>query len=656
MCGLTGFYTNSNNRTRTDLHAVAGAMARTLQHRGPDAQGLWQDPDSHVVLAHRRLSILDLSAEGAQPMLSPSGRYVIAYNGELYNYQSLQKELEAAGVKFKGRSDTEVFLAGIDHWGLNQSLQKINGMFAFVLWDRKTRQIHLVRDRLGKKPLYIGWAGNTLVFGSELKALRAHPDFKPELDPQALSLYLQHGWLNAPFCIYKNVQALLPGHRMSIDTESFQIGAALTPLMEPYWQPLDVAQNALAARQDTLSANAAIDGFSEILERCVSERMVSDVPLGAFLSGGIDSSAVTALMQANASRPVKTYTIGFEDKGFDEAQHARAIAAHLGTDHHELYLTGADARNTIAALPEIYDEPFADISSIPTYLVSTFARKSVTVALSGDGGDEMLGGYERHLRAPQIWKTMQVIPAPVRRAMEEILRRIPAHYLGKLRRNSPQFGTKLHKAAGIFALGSQEEIYDRLISAWDVPPVSGAHGASGFLNADAALPPGLSFAEKMMLWDTISYLPGDILTKVDRASMAVSLEVRAPLLDRRIFEYVWSLPESFKIRPRGANGLSSPQGKWLLREVLARHVPREMFERPKQGFSIPLGAWLRGPLREWAENLLQESSLQETGLLDVQAIRRVWLAHLNGQGSHETALWNVLMFQAWHARWLCVKK
>lgn len=652
MCGLTGFYASQNDRPRAELHTLGGTMAQTLSHRGPDAGGVWQDPEHEIVLAHRRLAIIDLSAEGAQPMLSASERYVIVYNGEFYNYRDLQGELEDAGVTFRGQSDTEVFLAAVDQWGFERALHKAGGMFAFALWDRKLRRLHFARDRLGKKPLYIGWAGGSLVFGSELKALRAHPDFRPALDRRALSLYMRYGWLNAPFCIYKGVWALRPGHSMTLDTAALEPGSDLSARMEPYWRPIDIALGGQAAARQRPETEA-IDEFEALLRTCVADRMISDVPLGAFLSGGIDSSAVVALMQAVSNRPVKTYTIGFDQKDFDEAAHAARVAAHLGTDHHTLRLDGKEALEVIPRLPDIYDEPFADISAIPTFLVSRFARGEVTVALSGDGGDEMLGGYERHLRAPGIHEWMKRTPRFLRHGLAAALRAIPAERLDALRPGHPQFGVKVRKAAEMLGLETQEDIYARLISVRDSPLLAGWQGAPDLLKTLADLPGnlpgGLGFAEKMMLWDMLGYLPGDILTKVDRASMAASLEARAPLLDTRIFEYAWSLPESFRIRRGGKRG---PEGKWLLRQVLARHVPPEMFERPKQGFSMPVGEWLRGPLREWAESLLDEKDLAGQGLLDARAVRRLWRAHLEGRDGGENALWTVLMFRAWHERWL----
>ena len=641
MCGITGFYETSGNRSRSELHVMGKSMAGTMSHRGPDSHDLWQDPDLPLVLAHRRLSIIDLSSDGAQPMESHSGRYILIFNGEIYNYRIIQKELANKNIAWRGRSDTEVFLAAVEHWGLNRTLQKINGMFAFTLWDLKDRALHFARDRLGKKPLYIGWCGKTLVFGSELKALRAHPDFTPALDTEALHGFLRLGYIEAPHSIYKDVWQLPPGQRLSIDLQTVKPGETLTTQMKPYWDALQIAGDARAHITEKSDADI-IEEFETLLSTCVSERMISDVPLGAFLSGGIDSSSVVALMQKTSSQPVKTYSIGFEEDGFDEARYARKIAAHLETDHHEHICTGADALDVIPKLPDMYDEPFADISAIPTYLVSAFARKDVTVALSGDGGDEMLGGYVRHTLGPKLWSATRTLPRFLRKGLATGLQYIPTGILDTAQRGTPQFGSKVQKAASIMALNNQEDIYERLICKWPRAPVLGAD----LYNPQRPLPRGdsISFAEKMMLWDAHGYLPHDILTKVDRASMAVSLEARAPLLDARIYEYVWSLPENVKIR--------GGKGKWLLQQVLKKHVPEELFERPKQGFAIPVGDWLRGPLRDWAEDLLDENTLNDQGLLDTREIRKTWQAHLKGRGNHGEALWVILMFQLWHQRWM----
>ena len=640
MCGFTGLFALKSTASRSELHVLGQKMANTITHRGPDSGNLWQDPDRPLVLAHRRLSIIDLTKDGEQPMASASDRYVIIFNGEFYNFQDIRRDLEVKGAKFKGRSDTEVFLAAVEHWGLNQALQKINGMFSFALWDRQDKILHFVRDRLGKKPLYVGWAGSTLVFGSELKTLRAHPDFEAQVNAYALQGFLRLNYIEAPETIYYNVWQLPAGHRASLDLSNLQAGDNLLDEMKPYWEPVRIIDDAKANMIDG-SDKKIVSDFEELLSTCVSERMISDVPLGAFLSGGIDSSVVVALMQKQAGSPVKTYSIGFEEESYNEAPFAKEIARHLGTDHHEHICTGQNALDVIPKLPDMYDEPFADMSAIPTYLVSKFAREDVTVALSGDGGDEMLGGYVRHLMGPKIWKTMRMMPKIVRSGLAGTLKRMPERPLDALRPSQPQFGYKLQKAARIMSLDTQEQVYERLICKWLPAPVIDNDLYEPILPLPRA---DLGFAEKMMLWDTLGYLPNDILTKVDRASMAVSLEARAPLLDYRIFEYCWRLPEHFKIREQ--------KGKWLLREVLKNHVPDKLFERPKQGFAIPLADWLRGPLRDWAEDLLDEKSLKEQGMLDADIIRQTWTRHLDGQGRNGEALWAVLMFQAWQKRWM----
>ncbi len=645
MCGLTGFYDFMGVRSRSDLHAICRAMTDSIAHRGPDSADLWQDPDVPLVLGHRRLAILDLSAEGHQPKASASDRYMIAYNGEIYNHLALRGELERAGYSFKGRSDTETLLMAIDHWGVNQSLQKIEGMFAFALWDRKERRLHLVRDRLGKKPLYVGWAGDTLIFGSELKALRAHPDMRPAVNNDALNLMMRHGYVQAPHSIYENIWSLPAGFRLKIDMATISSGARLDKMMEPYWHHLRALESAKSHIHQGSDVEI-IDEFEALLSSCVGDRMISDVPLGAFLSGGIDSSSVVAMMQGLSSRKVKTYSIGFDEAGFDEAAYAAKVAAHLGTDHHELYVSSADALSVIPKLPDMFDEPFADISAIPTYLVSEFARRDVTVALSGDGGDEMLGGYNRHITGPKIWDRTHRLPKILRHAASKAITSISVERWDALMRKRPQFGAAIYKAASVMEIDEQEEFFARLSAQWDKLPVANQNmpqilaEQSDWQAGDNAL----SFAEKMMYWDALSYLPNDILTKVDRASMAVSLEARAPLLDRRIYDYVWRLPERFKVR--------DGQGKWLLRQVLRRHIPEEMFDRPKQGFSMPVGAWLRGDLRGWAEDLLDEKTMLEQGDLDVGIVRGVWDDHLAGKGNASTKLWAVLMYQAWRKKWM----
>ncbi|MGH1398118.1 MAG: asparagine synthase (glutamine-hydrolyzing) [Alphaproteobacteria bacterium] len=630
MCGIAGFFETKDARGRGDARAIGGDMLAAITHRGPDGGDIWQDPDLALLLAHRRLSILDISPEGAQPMTSPSGRYVMTYNGEIYNHIEIRKSLDHT---FRGTSDTETILAAIEAWGFETALNKINGMFAFALWDRETRALHFARDRMGKKPLYIGWAGDSLVFGSELKSLTAHPDFKPEINNDALTQMIARGYITPPNSIYNGIAHLPAGHYMSLPLEALSAGESLSSHFKSYWNAAHVMED---ARDNifTGSEDEALEAFDKLLGQCVSERLISDVPLGAFLSGGIDSSAVVALMQKFSPTPVKTYSIGFKEAGFNEAEYAKKIAAHLGCDHHEMYVGARDALDIIPKLPDIYDEPFGDISAIPTYLVSHFARQSVTVALSGDGGDEMLGGYARHVEGQRLSK----IPPALRKMMGAGIKTLPPALWDKLNPKHPQFGRRMHKAAAMLSHDSCAAMYDRILNTWGDTPVTDGVLGSAFIDHR-----GLSFAEDMMLSDTLGYLPADILTKVDRASMAVSLEARAPLLDQRIYQFAWRLPLRMKIR----NG----KGKYLLRELLNRYVPDHLFERPKQGFTMPVGDWLNGELRDWAEDLLDEKSLQH-GLLDTGTIRQTWHAHLKGNGNHTQALWHVLMFQAWHRRWM----
>lgn len=621
------------------MSAALAAMAHSLRHRGPDGAGEWLDREAGIALGHRRLSIIDLSPEGRQPMVSRQGKRVITFNGEIYNYLDLKTALQPAKIVFRGHSDTEVLLAAIDHWGLNQTLQKINGMFAFALWDKQARALHFARDRMGKKPLYIGWAGKALVFGSELKALSAHPDFKAEINPESAALYMRYGYVPAPRSIYKGVWTLPAGHRLSV-TPDLAPGADIAALMEPYWNHREILEESRAHMVYRSDAEAT-DEFEKILSDCVRARMISDVPLGAFLSGGIDSTAVAALMRKFSNAPIRTFTIGFHEAGFDEAAWAKKIAAHLGTEHHELYLTAQDAQNVIPRLPEIYDEPFADISAIPTYLVAKFAREKVTVALTGDGGDEMLGGYNRHIAGAALWKRARFIPGPLRRMAAGFMETLSAERWDALFPARPHAASGARKVARMLASASEETAYESFL-------IQGAdsflrNAPSGMLFSGSAWTPlGLEFSEKMMYLDALSYLPNDILVKVDRASMAASLEARAPLLDKRIYEYAWSLPLRHKIR----NG----KGKWILRQVLKKYVPEFLFERPKQGFAMPAGEWLRGPLRDWAEELLNKSRIVDEGFFDEEKISRAWRAHLSGNSDHTSALWTVLMFQAWKAR------
>ncbi|MAF96907.1 MAG: asparagine synthase (glutamine-hydrolyzing) [Rhodospirillaceae bacterium] len=641
MCGLTGFVDFTRSAAAETLTQRAEAMAETLRHRGPDDKGAWVDAEAGIALGFRRLSIIDLSAQGHQPMLSASGRYVIVFNGEVYNFRELKGELESAGIRFKGSSDTEVILEAIEAWGLEAAVRRFIGMFAIALWDRHERTLHLVRDRIGVKPLYWGRRGKLLLFGSELKALRAHPDWTPEIDRGALAAYFRHSYVPSPFSIYKGIEKLMPGSIVSIGPDGRKTTVT-------YWS-LEKVRDAGRADLLDVSDDEAADGLDALIRESVGLRMISDVPLGAFLSGGIDSSTVVAEMQAQSSQPVKTFTIGFEDDAVNEAQDARRIADHLGTDHTELVVRPAEAREVIPRLAEMYDEPFADASHIPTALVSRLARRDVTVSLSGDGGDELFGGYDRYIRGRDLWAALGKIPAPVRPLVGEALRAVPIALWNALFSMTPekitpgQKGHTMHWLAGNLASGDFNEFFRRLVSTWDDPETlvpGAAEAASPFWAGGGTID---NVLERMMHLDSVTYLPDDILAKLDRASMTFSLEAREPLLDHRLFDFAWRLPERFRFR--------ESQGKWLLKKVLTRYVPPGLWERPKQGFSLPLGDWLRGPLREWAEELLAEKRLAEDGILDPACVGTAWKGLLAGNPASDARIWTVLMFQAWRQRW-----
>lgn len=644
MCGVSGYLRQGS--AGAAFETVLPAMADALRHRGPDDAGIWYDNDAGIGLGHRRLAIVDLSAAGAQPMVSPGGQYVIAYNGEIYNHLTLRRRLEAQGVahQWRGHSDTESLLVAIEAWGLERALQACVGMFALALWCRKTHRLSLARDRMGEKPLYYGWVGRgaerALVFGSELKALRAHPAFDVQIDRQALALYLRYGYVPAPHSIFSGISKLQPGHIVTFNSEDHD-GQS-----RPYWSVVDAAERGLASPiSDT--PPGLTDRLEALLDQAVRDQMVSDVPLGAFLSGGIDSSTIVALMQKASARPVKTFTMGFGTDGFDEAPHARAVASHLGTDHTELYVTAQDALDVIPQLPAIYDEPFADSSQIPTVLVSRLARTAVTVSLSGDAGDELFAGYNRYVLTASLWSKISRIPQVLRQLGAAGITAVPAQGWTRMARamdrvlpqalRRPNLGDLLHKGAGVLSVSSQEALYGHLISQWDNPQAALADGAAGV--AMAQLPPALGGVDWMMVQDMLGYLPGDILTKVDRAAMAASLETRVPFLDHRVVEFALQVPLEYKLR--------DGQGKWLLRQVLYRHVPRELIERPKAGFAVPLNDWLRGPLRDWAEQLLNPVRLRREGYFDVDAIGQKWQEHLSGRRNWSAQLWVVLMFQAW---------
>jgi asparagine synthase (glutamine-hydrolysing) len=646
MCGFTGYLDSRIVCEKEQNFATLKNMADAIRLRGPDEAGVWSDESAGVGLAHRRLSIIDLSPAGRQPMDSASGRYVIAFNGEIYNHQALRARLEASGeaARWRGHSDTETLLAAIDAWGVTAALKMSVGMFAFALWDRRQRTVTLARDRLGEKPLYYGWQGVApnacFLFGSELKALRAHPVFEGRIRRDALALYLRHNYIPAPYTIYEGIQKLPPASTLTLSLDRPD-GEMLQ-----YWSAADVATGASGERR-SWEPSQAVDELDALLKSAVAQQMVADVPVGAFLSGGVDSSTVVALMQEQASEPVRTFSIGFGEPGYDEAVHAKAVARHLGTDHTELYVTAKQAMDVIPLLPTMYDEPFADSSQIPTYLVSALARQHVTVSLSGDGGDELFGGYSRYVAAHAVWNRLSAVPAPMRRLAARGITAISPQVWSNIfnalpcRRFKGMFGDKLHKGARVMSSDSIDALYIGLVSHWTDPAylvIEGCEPATQ-LTGNAPDLRGLGAIERMMALDLVSYLPDDVLTKVDRAAMSVSLETRVPLLDHRVVEFAWSLPMSLKLR----DGV----GKWVLRQVLYRYVPQALLDRPKMGFGVPIDAWLRGPLRDWAEALIDASRLRREGFFRPDPIRQKWAEHLDGSRNWAYHLWDVLMFQAW---------
>lgn len=640
MCGIAGFFSTSQASWQGgDIHGIATAMGDRLYERGPDSSGVWTDATSGIALAHRRLAILDLSEHGHQPMVSTNGRYVMVYNGEVYNFPSLRAELEKLGHSFRGHSDTEVILAGCQEWGLEETLAKLNGMFAIALWDKAEHRLFLARDRVGIKPLFWSLQNGVLLFASQPKALLSHPTFKASLSTDALHAYMRFCYVPAPLSIYQGVYKLRPAHLLSVSAEG---GVSETC----YWDLPDVARR--TPRGSVGSDVEATDSLDALLRDAVGSQMVADVPLGAFLSGGIDSSTVAAMMQVQSSRPVKTFTIGFHEECFDEAAHAAAVAKHLGTDHHELYVSPAQALDVVPKLPGIYDEPFADSSQIPTFLVSKLTREHVTVVLSGDGGDELFGGYNRYVLAERLASALGPIPGILRSgAANGVLAVSPDRWqslLGRLPgfRGLGPVGDRLHKLAGILTFRDEEDIYAGLTEFWRQPSdiLSPAHAVAG-VHPDRHwhLGNGGSFLESMQLCDMMTYMVEDILAKVDRASMAVSLESRVPLLDHRLIEFCWGLNRGQKVR--------DGKGKWLLRQVLYRYVPPSLIERPKMGFGVPIATWLRGPLRGWAEELLSPSAVADAGLFDEAAIRRYWSEHQSGLRNWSYRIWPILMAQAW---------
>lgn len=645
MCGIAGFLHLDSTQTAEALGAAAQAMARTLRHRGPDDEGVWVDSNAGIALAHRRLSILDLSPAGHQPMISENSRYVITYNGEIYNFLDLRRKLEheiGAKLRLRGGSDTEVMLAGFERWGIEESLKQWNGMFAFAVWDRKERALFLARDRFGEKPLYYARMGRSFLFASELKALRAHPDFSGEIDRDALALYLRYNCIPAPRTIFRGVWKLPPGTWMRVTRDVYE-----NPQAIPYWSLRETVERSMANPFRGTDEEATIE-LESLLRDAVKIRMLADVPVGVFLSGGIDSSVVAALMQAEGPRPVRSFSIGISESAYDESRNARDVARHLGTKHREFQVTPAEALETIPQLASVYDEPFADSSQIPTMLLAKLTRQFVTVGLSGDGGDEVFGGYNRHVWSGRLATIIRITPAFSRTLVGATVRSVSTESWDrlfkwlrpvlppKLRHRVP--GSKLHKLADALAAPDAASAYQWLASHWRNPSevVLGVCEPSRDFSES---PEGLNYAEKMMFYDAKTYLPDDILVKVDRATMAASLEARVPYLDPRVVEFAWRLGFASKIH--------GGEGKIPLRRILYRHVPRDLVDRPKFGFGIPLDSWLRGPLREWAETLLDENRLRNEGYFDPRPIRRIWTEHLAGQGAWQYHLWDILMFEEW---------
>lgn len=669
MCGMTGFLLARSGVSAEGLRAMAGRMAAAMHHRGPDDSGAWADEQTGVALGHARLAIIDLSPAGHQPMVSAGGRFVIAFNGEIYNHLALRADLEQAGAApaWRGHSDTETLLAGFEHWGVEATLQRCVGMFAIALWDKAERCLTLARDRFGEKPLYYGWAGKggerAFVFGSELKAVRAYPGFDAAVCREALAQYLRFMYVPAPRTIYRGLFKLEPGCLLTL--HGFPPAEAPADPLRPgqqhegievrrWWSLAEtVAAGAAAPLEDE---QAALQLLETQLNEAVRAQSLADVPLGAFLSGGVDSSAIVALMQRQASRPVKTFTIGFDEAGFDESPHARAVAQHLGTEHHEMRVSAQMAQDVIPSLPWMYDEPFADSSQVPTHLVCRAARQHVTVALSGDAGDELFGGYNRYFWGPRIWHRLSWLPLPARKMLGHALAAVPTGAwdaigaplgAGAGTGGVARLGDKLHKlAARLQTVRTIDDLYLSLVSEWR-DPAAVVLGEGGQVVRepvsllDDPLPARGADQEqlRMMFRDSMTYLPDDILCKVDRAAMATSLETRVPFLDHRVVELAWRLPVAMKIR--------GSVGKWALRQVLYKHVPRELIERPKAGFAIPIGQWLRGPLRDWAEGLLDARRLESEGYLDPAPIRKAWQEHLTARYDWTPRLWSVLMFQAW---------
>lgn len=640
MCGFTGFWDLKATTRKSDLNAWIENMADKIRDRGPDSSGIFTDEKKGIAFAFRRLAILDLSPLGEQPMRSPDGRFTIIFNGEVYNFLDLKEELIKRGYHFKSHSDTEVMLASFNEWGVEGACKKFIGMFAFALWDNQENKLFLARDRMGIKPLYFGFQQGILFFGSQPKSFLPHPKFKPEIEQQALSAYFRFNYVPAPLSIFNHIQKLKPGTLRVFNAQGLNEEICFWGLEEI------VKQNKGLMTTNRLSTSEYIEQLDHLLHDAIRLRMIADVPLGAFLSGGVDSSTVVAIMQAQSLSKVKTFTIGFHEQGYDEAKHAMRVAKHLGTEHYELYLSTEETQKIIPEIPNWCDEPFADVSQIPTFLVSRLARNHVTVSLSGDGGDELFAGYNRYFLGNRLHRLLYFIPMWLRYASSNRLRSVRPNSWEKLSNVLPMklkprlLADKMMKLADILACNSNDSFYQSLVSHWDNPrellPAVDEPTLYPWNSQD--VPHELNFIEKMQFMDMLTYLPDDILTKVDRASMAIGLEARVPLLDHRVVEFSWRLPLDLKIR--------EGKGKWLLRQVLHRYVPKALIDRPKMGFGVPIDRWVRGPLRAWAEHYLSEDQLESSGLRP-DLIRHRWQAHLEGRQNWQYALWSVLMYQAW---------
>lgn len=646
MCGINGFYSKHS----FTFDNVISKMNSAIYHRGPDTNGTWLDKNAGIVFGHQRLSIIDLSSSGNQPMQSNSGRYILTYNGEVYNHTRIRKELEKNNnnINWRGKSDTETLLEAIDFWGIENAINKIDGMFAFGLWDKKNRSLTLARDRIGEKPLYYGWQGKgdkkVFLFSSELKALNAHPEFRREINRDVISLQLRHNYIPAPYSIFKNIYKLLPGHYLELSETDLK--KSLLPNSKCYWSMADTAIYGI--NNQFTQSNADIqNNLENHIKSSVKKQMISDVPIGAFLSGGIDSSTIVALMQSQSNIPIRTFTIGFNEDDYDEAKYAKNIARHLGTDHTELYISSKKAIETIPKLPTIYDEPFSDSSQIPTFLVSQLAHKHVKVALSGDAGDELFCGYNRYLMSKKFQFLLKLMPLFSRKFLASGLQSVSPKAWNSISRLLPginkynNFGDKIHKMANALGVKTLNDLHYNLCSNWHTPTdvVSHSKELGTFLTQFKPQLKGLNPEQEMMALDFLNYLPDDILVKVDRAAMASSLETRTPFLDHNLIEYVWKIPQSLKLK----NG----QGKWILRQILNKYVPQNLTDRPKMGFGVPIDVWLRGPLRDWAESLLNEKKLKQEGYFNSQLIRNKWEEHLSNKKNWQHHLWSVLMFEAW---------